>query len=941
MALATASRIRAGEAYVRITTDNSALVRGLQNAKQHLRDFGQSLKGVGADMMQVAGAISLPLAFSAKEFADYDDKIRVLRAITGATATETNVLSTNIRNLGANTAFTASQVGQAAVELARMGFNAQEVQDGLRPILDLTRATGTDTFKLGEVASYAAAAMRGFGLSSQKFAQVCDVMGVAADNSAMDVADLGEALKIAAPSAKTINEDIRDTASALMLMANAGVRGSLAGTSLRKVYQSLAAQSGKTAGLTQEQIDEGIRGADELAQMGIRLVDQNGNLRKTNVIMAEIAKKARSLKNGEKINFATDIFDLRGSLGALSIMDKYSMLDTYRKMLDEADGFNKKVADDVEAGMGGAIRQIVSQLKELQIAIGDALFQTFGKARQKIVQFTSAMRTLIVCNKEFFAKLVIGIGSVFLFGAALFGLGAIIKILASTLGFAIGLIKLLGFVLVAPINAFILLKNVVIAAKAAMLAFGVALGVGEGAMAIFGGSMMTLTGIFLAFIGVWQMFPAVAEGFKNAIAGVYDFVKPSINGIKDTFLESFAIIKDALVSGDLSGAVKVLLASLKLEFALGLKPIKQLWIALKTNLSITWSELLYGIRISWASFKSWFQIGWLSLSHTISEIWDKVWGGVLLAMNRISWELKSVWRGIQKFFYSLMSEITGGDYTAEIKAVEQAENSDFTEYVKGQGRVENGRKQMEKEHAAEMQAARTAASNDIAAIMKEREQNMDVLEKKELEQFLLLDKQIDEYRKGYESAKDYAAMWAKMKKRAGEIEKYFEDVVHTYKVDANMQRIVESYKRALESGDEEKRDAAEAALIRAINRERNLARKTSDKFYASLEEAQSDRVITDEEDKELRALAKERAKHLKLQEQLENIMQTGVASTQAAISEDQKRNGIGGWSSDAVNAMLNNSESKRTADATESSAKTLLDIKRHLQNRKTTITYGS
>ena len=70
MALATASRIRAGEAYVRITTDNSALVRGLENAKQHLRDFGQSLKGVGADMMQLAGAISLPLAFSAKEFAD-------------------------------------------------------------------------------------------------------------------------------------------------------------------------------------------------------------------------------------------------------------------------------------------------------------------------------------------------------------------------------------------------------------------------------------------------------------------------------------------------------------------------------------------------------------------------------------------------------------------------------------------------------------------------------------------------------------------------------------------------------------------------------------------------------------------------------------------------------------------------------------------------------
>ena len=171
---ATAPRIRAGEAYVRITADNSALIRGLDAARDALRSFGQSLKGIGADMMQLSGAIALPLAMSAKAFADYDDKVRILAAITGSAANETAALTKYMRELGATTAFTAEQVAQGGVELARMGFNAAEVKDGLKPIMDLVRATGTETFRLGEVASYASATMRGFGLSSEKFAYVCD-----------------------------------------------------------------------------------------------------------------------------------------------------------------------------------------------------------------------------------------------------------------------------------------------------------------------------------------------------------------------------------------------------------------------------------------------------------------------------------------------------------------------------------------------------------------------------------------------------------------------------------------------------------------------------------------------------------------------------------------------------------------------------------------------
>ena len=947
---ATPGRIRAGEAYVRISTDNSALIRGLENAKQSIRNFGQSLKGVGADMMQVAGVISLPLAFSAKEFADFDDKMRILRAITGATNTEAQVLSANIRNLGANTAFTAAQVGQAAVELARMGFNAQEVQDGLRPILDLTRATGTDTFKLGEVASYASAALRGFGLSSQKFAEVCDIMGVAADNSAMDIADLGEALKIAAPSAKTINEDIRDTASALMLMANAGVRGSLAGTSLRKVYQSLAAQSGKVKGLSQEDLEQGIRGAEELQRMGIKLVDSNGNLRKTNVIMAEIAKKSRALKNGEKINFATDIFDLRGSLGALSIMDKYALLDTYRNMLDNANGKNKEIADEIEAGMGGMIRQVISQLKELQIAIGDALDKTFGSVRKKIIQFTNSLRTMIVVNQEFVAKLVVTIGQTFALGAALFGLGAVIKILAAGIGAVSTAITVADLLVFGWIRALVLLAKTIKAVQAAMVAWAAV----HPVLAAIAGSIWFQVGAVLALLAAWKAFPAVMQTVKNVFASFANYFKPSLIEIKENFVDAFRSIKDSLVAGDFQGAVKVMMAALKLEFAMGLKPIKELWIAFKTGLHKVWLDFLFGTRFAWTEFSYGFKNDWLKFTNGLSEAWNAVWNGMKLAFNRFSWEFSTFWNDIvahfKKAFIELkalnpFSDMTAADVEAEKNAIDAEtkakNNAAFTRYNATKGEIESENKALKARHEAAEKALIAEYNAKLKSILDERANRFAELENAQAQEAAALYDEIRELQIAYNNAKAYANSFIEMRAKAKELEKYFEKIVHTFKLDANMQKIVERYKRALESGDDKTKDQAEADLLKAIERERNLARKRSDQFYAKLEDAQSDRVISKEEDAELRALAKERAKHLKMQEALEGLMRTGMESTEAAIADEKKRSGIGAWSSEAINAMLNNTDAKRTADATESSAKTLTIIERHLKNRTIATVYGA
>ncbi|MBR4884708.1 MAG: phage tail tape measure protein, partial [Lentisphaeria bacterium] len=218
----TASAIRAGRAFVELSLEKTKFVRDLRKLQNSLRSTGNYLKGLGNDMMLLGGTGVLPFAGALKMFSDFDDKMRTLKAVTGATDAQMASLRAQTKELGATTAFTASQVGDASVTLARMGLGVNGVKNGLKPMLNLTRATGTETHRVGEAAQFAASTLGQYDLEASKFADICDVMAYAANHSAMDIFDMGEAIKIAGPSAKTVNEDIRDTAASLMLLANAG-----------------------------------------------------------------------------------------------------------------------------------------------------------------------------------------------------------------------------------------------------------------------------------------------------------------------------------------------------------------------------------------------------------------------------------------------------------------------------------------------------------------------------------------------------------------------------------------------------------------------------------------------------------------------------------------------------------------------------------------------
>ena len=223
--------VKAGKAFVEIMLDQTKLERGLLSAQAKLKNFGSSLTTVGKGMVTAATLAAAPFAFAAKTFADFDDQMRMVKAVTGATEAEFKRLTEVAEKLGRETSFTAKQVADGMTAMGRMGFNSKEIENAIPAVLNLSRATGTE---LGEAAETAANNMRVFGIESGKMAEVADILTATANGSAQTLTDLAEGLKMAGPQAAAAKDNIVNVSGALGVLANMGIKGSLAGTALRK-----------------------------------------------------------------------------------------------------------------------------------------------------------------------------------------------------------------------------------------------------------------------------------------------------------------------------------------------------------------------------------------------------------------------------------------------------------------------------------------------------------------------------------------------------------------------------------------------------------------------------------------------------------------------------------------------------------------------------------
>ena len=341
-------------------TKNQATIRRFNRELRETKSLATRVgQGVTTAFKRVGGALAGAFAiggvFQAFKGAvgviiDFEQAIRDVGAVSGATDEELKGLEKSARELAKVSVFTAEQVAGLQLELAKLGFTSKEIQQSSSGIINLSTAFRID---LAQAATVSASTLRAFGLDASEMTRVTDVMADSFASSALDIEKFQESMKLVAPSAKSTGRTLEETTALLSVLANNGISGSIAGTQLRRVFIELNKQ-----GLTlEEAMDKVANSTDKLGKatdlVGVRgatalqiFADQSDSLEKLREDYSDTANTAQELadKSGDTLQGALKrlrsayeelILKFSGSKGTLR--DIIESISDFINSIDEDD----------------------------------------------------------------------------------------------------------------------------------------------------------------------------------------------------------------------------------------------------------------------------------------------------------------------------------------------------------------------------------------------------------------------------------------------------------------------------------------------------------------------------------------------------------------------------------------------------------------------------
>jgi TP901 family phage tail tape measure protein len=295
---------------------------GISPFQKVLKSTGDIAKGVGVAMLGAFGAAAIfqKIKNAIDVFTKFEQANANLAAVLGKSKKDISALSEEAKKYGATTAFTASQVSSLQTELAKLGFTEKEISKATKSTLALAAATGSD---LANAAAVAGATVRGFGLDAEETGRVTDVMASSFSKSALDLEKFKESMKLVAPIAKAANIDVETTTGLLGKLADAGLSGSIAGTSLKNLLSKLSDGSSTLS----KQLGFTVTSSDDLFKAFELLRTKNIDLTEATELTDERSKAAflTLIDGSEAAKKLTS--ELRNAGGAAEKMAK-TQLDT-------------------------------------------------------------------------------------------------------------------------------------------------------------------------------------------------------------------------------------------------------------------------------------------------------------------------------------------------------------------------------------------------------------------------------------------------------------------------------------------------------------------------------------------------------------------------------------------------------------------------------------
>ena len=474
---------------------SSTALAKLGQAGEMLEKAGDKIADVGTTLTtHVTVPIAAAGTAAVKTAADFDSAMSKVAAVSGATGSEMDALREKAREMGSKTKFSVSEAAEAMNYMAMAGWKTNDMLSGIEGIMNLAAASGEDLASTSDIVTDALTA---FGLSASDSGHFADILAAASSNVNTNVSMMGETFKYAAPVLGSLGYSVEDSAIAIGLMANAGIKSSQAGTALRAAITNLAKPTDTVA--------------SAMEQYGISLTDSSGKMYSLRELMEQLRQKLGGLSEAEQAQAAASLFGKEAMSGMLAIIngspadfEKLSnAIDTCSDTVDGYNGTTEKMAAVMQDNLAGQVTILKSQLEELAISFSDILMLTIRSIVSRIQELVDKLNQLDPQTKETIAKIA-------LIAAAL---GPMLVVLGKTIS-SVGTV----------FSAVSKLPALFSAVQSGIGAITGALGVSLGPLLAI---IAAVAALVAAFVHLWK----TNDEFKSNIIAIWEQIKSTFTGL--------------------------------------------------------------------------------------------------------------------------------------------------------------------------------------------------------------------------------------------------------------------------------------------------------------------------------------------------------------------------------------------------------------------------
>lgn len=620
-------------------TTNTALSK-IDVAGQKMEAVGNSIADAGKKMMGVTTVIGGVGVAAVKTAADFDSAMSQVAAVSGATGKDFDALRNKAREMGAKTKFSATEAAEAMNYMAMAGWKTEDMLSGIEGIMNLAAASGEDLATTSDIVTDALTA---FGLSAKDSGHFADILAAASSNANTNVSMMGETFKYCAPIAGALGFSAEDTAEAIGLMANAGIKSSQAGTALRTIMNNLAGDvkiSGKAIG-----------------DVTIATTNADGSMRDLSDILADCHSAFGNLTESEKAQAAESLVGKNAMSGFLALMNAgEGDIEKLSSAIDNCDGSAEKMAMTMQDNLAGQLTILKSQLQELAISFGDILMPAIRSIVSKLQGFVDKLNGMDEGTKRTIVTIALLVASI---GPLLIIIGTAI----SKIGVAMQ-----GFVKLA--NGVSKLKVTVQGGTGVLGKLGAALG---GISAPVLAVVAVIVVLAAAFVHLWK----TNEGFRDAIIGTWNRIKDTISGFCQGIVDrlnalgfQFTDIVDVLkavwngfcqvlapvfegvfnnianilstVTGVITGILDVFIGIFTGNWSQAWNGIKEIFSSIWNGISSFFSNILNVIIGVADVILGWFGTSWNEVWTNIKTFFEGIWNGIATFFTTIWETLKNV-----------------------------------------------------------------------------------------------------------------------------------------------------------------------------------------------------------------------------------------------------------------------------------------------------------